>query len=82
MNTALHTYVVFQLGLRHIPQTAVAAVAGVTPSMVNQVIRGKKKSDKVQDALVLALGFSSWTELLIASYRFQEIVLGIPKKEA
>ena len=57
-------------------------MAGVTPSMVNQVIRGKKKSDKVQDALVLALGFSSWTELLIASYRFQEIVLGIPKKEA
>ena len=82
INTALHTYVVFQLGKRHIPQTTIAACAGVTPSLVNQVIMGKKRSERVQAVLVRVLGFSSWTELLIASYRFQELVLGSPKKEA
>ena len=82
INTALHTFVVFQLGRKHIPQTAIAACAGVTPSLVNQVIMGKKNSDKVQDVLVRTLGYSSWTELLIASYRFQEMILGAPKKEA
>ena len=82
INAALHTYVVFYLGQKHISQASIAAAAGVTPSLVNQVIMGKKNSEKVQDILLRVLGFSSWTELLIASYRFQEMILGTPKKEA
>ena len=80
MNSVLHTYIVFQLGQRHIPQAAIAACAGVTPSLVNQVIRGTKRSKRVQGVLLSALGFSSWPELVGAAYRFQEIVQSMQRE--
>ena len=82
MNSVLHTYIVFQLGQRHISQSTIAAVAGVTPSLVSQVIRGTRRSKRVQVVLLAALGFCSWQELVDAAYRFQEIVRAIPRKEA
>ena len=77
MDSALHTYIVYQLGLRHIPQSAIAACAGVSPAMVSQVIRGTKRSERVQAVLISALGFHSWVELVelhAAAYRFQALV--------
>ena len=82
MNSVLHTYIVFQLGQRHISQSAIAAAARVTPSLVSQVIRGTRRSKRVQVVLLAALGFCSWQELVDAAYRFQEIVRAIPRKEA
>ena len=82
MNSALHTYITFQLGQRRISQTAIASVAGVTPAMVNYVIMDKRRSERVQAVLVRVLGFSSWTELLRASYRFQDVVSKAMAREA
>ena len=82
MDSALHTYIVYQLGLRHIPQSAIAACAGVSPAMVSQVIRGTKRSERVQAVLISALGFHSWVELHAAAYRFQALVKASSKKEA
>ena len=80
MNSALHTYIVFQLGQRHISQAAIAACAGVTPAMVNYVLMGKRRSDRVQEVLLRVLGFSSWTELMRAAYRFQTTIQTAPKE--
>lgn len=82
MDKALHTYIVFQLGQRRISQYAIAAAAGVTPSLVNQVIMGKKRSDRVQDTIARVLGCSSWQEVLMESARFQRMVVSFSKKEA
>ncbi len=82
MDKALHTYIVFQLGQRRISQYAIAVAAGVTPSLVNQVIMGRKRSERVQETVARALGCSSWLEVLVASARFQEAVLSSSKKEA
>ena len=82
INGALHTFVVFQLGRRHIAQTDVAASAGVTASMVNQVIMGKKRSERVQSVLMDMLGYGSWADLMGAAYRFQAALSALAEKEA
>lgn len=82
MNPALHTYIVFRLGQLEISQTAIAALAGVSAPLVNQVITGRKGSEKVQAVLMHILGFRSWDKLVSEAYRFQAYVAAMPKREA
>ncbi len=69
-----HTYIVFRLSQMHFPQTALARHCGCTPAMINQIIRGVKKSDAIQLRIAELLGFRSWGALIIEAYRFQNVV--------
>ena len=82
MNSVLHTYVVFQLGRRHVSQAAIAARAGVSPAMVNYVLMGKRKSGRVQNEIASVLGFRSWEELNAEACRFQRVISSMTLKEA
>ncbi len=46
-----------------ITERAIAADAGVSGSMVRQVIYGLKTSARVQKLIATKLGFDTWTEL-------------------
>lgn len=54
----------FQFKARGISQEAIAKRTGVSPQMVNQVIHGLRTSARVQRAVAMALGFTSWSMLL------------------
>lgn len=53
----------FYMKMRDVTQLDISVMAGVSNSMVQQVIYGTKTSGRVQKAIALALGFPSWTAL-------------------
>jgi len=66
-------WIVYQLRLKGISQTDMAARLGVTLPTVNLVLRGVRRSTRVEDALYQALGYPSF-EAMIAASRGKEAV--------
>lgn len=74
INSIQHTYIVFSLSKLHISQAEIARKCNVSPAMVNYVIRGSKKSPRIQATIASILGFTDWDQLMAAAYHFQIIL--------
>jgi predicted DNA-binding protein (UPF0251 family) len=65
-------WITFQLRLKGISQTEMAARLGISLKTVNDILRGRKHSTRVEDALYQTLGYLSF-ESMIAASRGKEI---------
>lgn len=83
IDSPLHTYITILISQRKLSQTFLAEVCGVSPAMVNQVIKGTRKSEALQETIAQILGFRSWNALFCAAYEFQErmVAPGFKMKE-
>lgn len=70
INTTLHTFMVYTLGRRGLSQAVLAKICGCSPTFINQVITGRKKSDEIQRRMAEVLGFRSWDHLQWEALRF------------
>ena len=70
INTTLHTFIVYTLGRRGLSQAVLAKVCGCSPTFINQVITGRKKSEEIQRRVAEILGFRSWDHLQWEALRF------------
>ncbi|MDR3341814.1 MAG: helix-turn-helix transcriptional regulator [Treponema sp.] len=57
-------WIKYQMALKDITQADIASRVGCTVSMVSRVIHGRKASAKVSMALVKALGYQSFEEMI------------------
>jgi transcriptional regulator with XRE-family HTH domain len=60
-------WIKFQLNLRNVTYKTVAEKAGVSETMINHFIKGRKNSDRVKKALAETLGYPSFEALIAAS---------------
>jgi len=60
-------WIIYQLRLRGISQTDMAARLGVKLATVNQVLRGICHSTRIEDALYQTLGYPSFEAMIAAS---------------
>jgi transcriptional regulator with XRE-family HTH domain len=60
-------WIIYQLRLKGISQTALAAQLGIKMSTVNQILRGTRHSTRIENALYQTLGFSSFEAMIAAS---------------
>lgn len=75
VDSAVHTYVVFNLARRHISQTTAAKVCGCTPQFINCIIRGTRRSAVIQDRFATqVMGLRDWQDLEHRALLFQERV--------
>ena len=70
INTTLHTFIVYTLGKRGLSQAVLAKICRCSPTFINQVITGRKKSEEIQRRVAEVLGFRSWEQLKWESLRF------------
>lgn len=75
INSIQHTFIVYRLGKLHVSQADIARICNVSPAMVNYVIRGSKRSPRVQAVIASILGFADWNQLMAAAYHFQSILI-------
>jgi ribosome-binding protein aMBF1 (putative translation factor) len=61
-------WIIYQLRLKGISQTSLAEKLGLDMSTVNQILRGKRHSTRIEDALFQTLGFSSFESMIAASH--------------
>jgi transcriptional regulator with XRE-family HTH domain len=59
-------WIKYQMALKNLTQRDIAARAGCARPMVSEVIHGRKVSANVRAALVKALGYQSFEELIAA----------------
>ena len=71
--TYIHTYVMLLLGERNLSQTALAAKAGTSVQLINQVLLGKKISAPAQLVIAATLGYESWQALESAALLFSDL---------
>lgn len=71
--TYIHTYSMLLLGERNLSQTALAAKAGTSVPLINQVLLGKKTSAPAQAVIATALGYESWEALDSAALLFSDL---------
>ena len=67
-------WIQYQLKLNNITQEAVAQKAGCTRKMVSHFLRGRKNSERVKQALITVLGYSSFEAMIAASRRQEEAI--------
>jgi len=60
-------WIIYQLRLKGISQTEMAARLGRSLKTVNDVLRGRQHSTPVEDALYQALGYPSFESMIAAS---------------
>ena len=70
INATLHTYIVYTLGRRGLSQAVLAKVCGCSPTFINQIVTGRKRSEEIQKRVAGILGFRSWDQLQWAAIRF------------
>lgn len=75
INPALHTYLVYEIGLHGLSQAEIARRCGISRAMVNMVITGRKNSAMAQHKIATLLGLGSWGELVVAAELFQTLVV-------
>jgi len=66
-------WIIYRLRLMGISQTNLAAILGVRPSTVTQILRGFRHSTRIETALYQTLGYPSF-EAMIAASRGKEAV--------
>jgi transcriptional regulator with XRE-family HTH domain len=60
-------WIVYQLKLKGISQTDLAAQLGVKMEWVNSIVRGRRHSARVEDALYQTLGYPSFEAMIAAA---------------
>jgi hypothetical protein len=57
-------WIAYQLRLNGISQADMAAKLGVKPGTFNSIIRGKRRSTRIEDTLYKTLGYSSFEAMI------------------
>ena len=73
----IHTYCVMKISQKKLSQTALAAFCGCTVPAINQILTGKKSSDRLQEKIAKNLDHSSWQELVASAYEFSKYISNI-----
>ncbi|MDR0472721.1 MAG: helix-turn-helix transcriptional regulator [Treponema sp.] len=60
-------WIIYQLRLKGISQTALAAQLGINMSTVNQILRGTRHSTRIENTLYQVLGFPTFEAMIAAS---------------
>jgi len=60
-------WIIYQLRLKGISQTEMATRIGVSLKAVNEILRGRAHSTRVEDALFQTLGYPSFEAMIAAS---------------
>ena len=60
-------WIIYKLRLKGISQTEMAARLGVSVKAVNLILRGRKHSTRIEDALYQTLGYPNFESMIAAS---------------
>ncbi|MGD1818242.1 MAG: helix-turn-helix domain-containing protein [Pleomorphochaeta sp.] len=74
-NSNLHTYCVMKISQMKLSQTALAALCGCSVPVINQIITGRRTSERIQGKIAKHLNHSSWDELVQTSELFGSFIL-------